>query len=376
MSRIMTKLIVFGEDWGAHASSTQHLIREMQSAYEVIWVNSIGLRKPRLSPADIKRLYRKGTRIFRQLFIQETRVEAPFPIINAPAIPWPGNPIARKINGTLIRKSLEPHLDDADRPILWLSLPSAVDVVGKLNEKAVLYYCGDDFSSLAGVDHAAVSVMEKELVEKADVIVVASDVLAEKFPYEKTHLVHHGVDYDLFSISRPRPGDMPSGKPIAGFYGSIAEWIDQDLICEAADSLPDWDFVIIGSTSVDFSRLTDYSNIHLLGPRAHDELPGYIQHWNAALLPFKQTPQIHACNPLKLREYLASGTPVVTTYFPALKGYEDLVSVAASAKEFIRLIDNAGKFTGRHEAGQRRVVNETWVQRAKQIEALLDPFSH
>ena len=275
-----------------------------------------------------------------------------------------------------MKNSLAPYLDDTDNPILWLSLPSAVDILGKLGEKAVLYYCGDDFSSLAGVDHAAVSVMEKELAEKADLIVVASDVLAKKFPPEKTHIVHHGVDYDLFSSPMPRPADMPSGRPIAGFYGSIAEWIDQDLLCESADRLTDWDFVIIGTANVDFSELTRRSNIHLLGPRAHNELPGYIQHWNSALLPFKQTPQIHACNPLKLREYLASGTPVVTTYFPALKGYEDLINVAHSAQDFIRAIEETKEFKGRHEAGQSRVAKETWFNRAEAVEVLLKKLSN
>ena len=368
----MTKLIVFGEDWGAHPSSTQHLIKALQSRYEVVWVNSIGLRRPRLSRTDIKRIFRKGTRIFKHLALKKPGIEAPFPVLNVPAIPWPGNSAARKANGVLIRKSLQPYLADNDRPILWLSLPSAIDVIGKLDEKATLYYCGDDFSSLAGVDHAAVSEMEKELSERADLIVVASDVLAEKFPPGKTHVVHHGVDYNLFSRPQPRPSDMPSGKPIAGFYGSIAEWFDQDLICEAANRLPGWDFVIIGPTSVGFSRLVDHGNIHMLGPRAHNELPGYIQHWSVAMLPFRQTPQIHACNPLKLREYLASGTPVVTTYFPALHGYEDLVSIGTSTEGFIRAIEDSRNLEGRHEIGQRRVANETWSQRANKINELLE----
>lgn len=92
----MTKLIVFGEDWGAHPSSTQHLIKNLQSRYEIIWINSIGMRKPRLTPMDIKRLFRKGARILHQLTVEESRIETPFPVINAPAIPLPASSVAQR----------------------------------------------------------------------------------------------------------------------------------------------------------------------------------------------------------------------------------------------------------------------------------------
>lgn len=198
----------------------------------------------------------------------------------------------------------------------------------------------------------------------------------KNFHQRRRHVVLHGVDYELFATPQPRPIDLPFGKPIAGFYGLIAEWIDQDLICESAENLPNWNFVLIGPSRVDFSKLENHDNIHLLGPRAHTQLPGYIQHWHTALLPFRQTPQIHACNPLKLREYLASGTPVVTTYFPALQGYEDLVSIVTGTKDFIRAIESTRDLEeGRNEIGQSRMVCESWLERADEINALLETLS-
>lgn len=370
----MKKLIVFGEDWGAHPSSTQYLISGLQPCYDVVWVNSIGLRRPRLSSADIKRILGKGGKILKQLADHEGTPEAPFPVINAAAIPWPGSPMARRINGALIRKSLRPFLDSKRHPLLWISLPSAVDVIGRLDERAVVYYCGDDFSSLAGVDHEAVEAMEKELVQKADLIIAASEVLAGKFPAGKTHIIQHGVDFELFSAPQPRPSDLPDGKPIAGFYGSIAEWVDLELIGEAARALPEWDFVIIGPARVDFTSLTGFDNIHFLGPRPHDRLPGYVQHWKAALLPFRLNGQIEACNPLKLREYLASGAHVVTTGFPALKGYEDVLRIATSVEEFVTAIEECGSMEGKNDEGMLRVAGEGWSDRVRDLEALLEPL--
>jgi len=228
------------------------------------------------------------------------------------------------------------------KPILWLSLPTASDLVGKLGEQATVYYCGDDFSALAGVDHLTVSAREQELKEKADRIITASERLAERFPAPKTRLLPHGVDYRLFSTPSPRANDLPAdGKPVAGFYGSISEWLDLDLLVAVIKRMPHWNFILIGQAVVDTSALKALENVYLMGPRPHHELPGYSQHWNTSLLPFKNNAQIQACNPLKLSEYLAAGKPVVSTPFPALKPYQDLISIADSIDSMIEAIENS-----------------------------------
>ena len=49
-------LVAFGEDWGRHPSSTQHLIKRIGVDRQVLWVNSIGLRRPQLTFADLNRV--------------------------------------------------------------------------------------------------------------------------------------------------------------------------------------------------------------------------------------------------------------------------------------------------------------------------------
>lgn len=342
----MDQLIVFGEDWGSHPSSTQHIMKHLQAQYELVWVNSIGLRRPTLTIRDGKRLIAKTQSMLKK----PTQTTKPvnnvnFPVVEPKVIPWPSSSVARKVNGILLKKLLSPFTSNDKRPILWTSLPSAVDVVGKLNEKAVIYYCGDDFSSLAGVDHSAVAAMEKELVKKADLIIVASQELAKKFPAMKTAVLEHGVDFEDFStaskLTNTRPHDLSVGRPIVGFYGSIADWIDVTLIKSVADLLPDWDFVLIGSVQTDISIIRNTPNIKFLGPKAHSELPGYVAHWQVSWLPFRQCGQIDACNPLKLREYLALGKPIVSAEFPALTPYKHLVNTATSPEDFALAIEQA-----------------------------------
>ncbi|MCV6589945.1 MAG: glycosyltransferase [Marinobacterium sp.] len=366
------QMIVFGEDWGAHPSSTQHLIRQIQQQYEIFWVNSIGLRRPRLNMHDLQR----GARKLWQM------VQRPQPAIsttNSPrlvaprALPLPGSQLARQLNGYLLQNCLQPLLNRQQRPLLWTSLPSAVDVVGRLNEQAVIYYCGDDFSSLDGVDHKQISAMETELAQRADLILAASPAIAQRFDADKTRLLSHGVDYELFSTPAARPADLQQTcGPVVGFYGSLANWLDQSLLVAAARALPGWTFMLIGEARTDITALQAEPNIVLMGPRPHHQLPGYIQHWDVALLPFCDNNQIQACNPLKLREYMAAGTPIVSTRFPALNGYTDLLRIGHTQQSFINALRHARAEGNRYrERRQQRVANESWQAKGNELHALL-----
>ncbi|PHS79030.1 MAG: glycosyl transferase [Rhodospirillaceae bacterium] len=366
-------LVVFGEDWGAHPSSTQHIIRCLMDERDIVWVNSIGLRRPKITMSDMGRVFKKGlSALSSNKGIQETAT--PQAVVSPLVIPVPQNTFERNFNrislGPKIRQALLKLTDE--RPILWTSLPTAVDLLGCSHERAVVYYCGDDFSGLAGVDHSHVTQAEERLVERADLIFAASKSLADKFPKSKTIYLPHGVDVDLFSTPSPRPADLPKDHPVAGFYGSISDWLDVELLGQVAQALPEWRFVFIGDIRTDVSKLMCMDNVKFLGPKPHHELPGYAQNWSVSLLPFRDNAQIRACNPLKLREYLSTGSPIVSTNFPALDDYRDLISVEDEPLAFAQAISNVLKHPDtKHTKRYECVANESWKDRAQAVSSLL-----
>ncbi|KXF83509.1 glycosyltransferase family protein [Enterovibrio coralii] len=368
-------LIVFGEDWGGLPSSTQHLVRFLAQDRKVIWVNSIGLRRPTLSLHDVQRAWRKltATKIAEPT---QSNVSTPdnFTIVNPTTLPAPQTVLGRKIAANMLKKQLRPIIQSANLndPILWTSLPTAIDVAELLDTSSLVYYCGDDFGSLAGVDHSTVVRREEELVAKADLILAASEKLQAKFPKDRTQLLPHGVDYALFSSPTSRALDLPSpDKPVAGFYGSLSEWLDYDLLEQVIQSLPNWQFVFIGNTCDRADQMRRFENALFLGPKPHHQLPQYSQHWTASLLPFKNNAQINACNPLKLREYLAAGRPVISTPFPALESYREFVSVVNDAEQFVEALNNA--VDRQPNAEQQHVLaNQTWQSRAEQLDRWLE----
>jgi glycosyltransferase involved in cell wall biosynthesis len=371
---VTAPLLVFGEDWGRHPSSTQHLVTQLAHDRHVVWVDSIGLRRPRLDVADLRRVLGKVGRMVRR--------PPPGPAAAMPegltrvsprAVSWPGSPVAAQFNRHALGRQLEGVLcrERLSRPILWTSLPTAAPLLGRLGERRVVYYCGDDFGALAGVDHGPVTALERTLAARADLILAASPLLAEKFPGDRTVVVPHGVDHALFSTSRERPDDLPAG-PVAGFYGSLSAWIDVELLAAAADALPAWQFVLVGEVRTDVSALVSRPNVRLMGPRTHGELPAYAQHWDVSLLPFRDCPQITACNPLKLREYLAAGSHIATTDFPALDPYRSVLAVRRPDETLAATILRAATDGPRRAERQAAVAGETWTRRASDVAALLD----
>lgn len=367
-----TDLVVFGEDWGRHPSSTQHLVKRLAERRRVVWVNSIGLRRPRANLGDIKRVVDKLARRRAGGPSTLARPES-LSIVPPLAVSWPGSRLAAWTNRRTLAWQVRRALDRRGmrRPILWTSLPTAATLVGALDERAVVYYCGDDFSALSGVDHAPVAALEQELVEAADLIVAASPELAARFPAGRTLLLPHGADITHFGRPVPIAQDLRRGRPVAGFYGSISDWLDVPLLAHTARGLPDWDFLLIGEVRTNVDLLRGLPNVRLVGPRDHGDLPSYVQHWQVSLLPFRDTPQIRACNPLKLREYLAAGTPIVSTPFPALRPYLGLVEVAPSASGFAAAIRNAAADTRRNVYRRSAVRGESWEQRAAELDQAL-----
>ncbi|WP_028021824.1 glycosyltransferase [Enterovibrio calviensis] len=376
-------LIVFGEDWGGLPSSTQHLICRLSQDRKVVWVNSIGLRRPTFTLNDCKRAWHKltasgqssnGSPVDASHQSQKTTQPENLTVVNPSTLPAPRSTWGRKLAASMLRKQLVPIIEHAKlyNPIMWTSLPTAVDVSDQLGASSLVYYCGDDFSSLAGVDHNTVAQREKDLVQKADLILAASETLYTRFSNRHTKLLPHGVDYDLFSTPAQRAQDLPdNGKPTAGFYGSLSDWLDYDLLNQTILSMPEWNFVFIGKPCDAALSLKQHANVTLLGPKPHHELPGYSQHWSASLLPFVDNAQIRACNPLKLREYLAAGRPVISTPFPAVDEYRSYVSVVHTASEMAEALNTAAN-TKPNPQQQTAVSMHTWDARAKTLNAWLD----
>jgi glycosyltransferase involved in cell wall biosynthesis len=371
-------IICFSNDWDGDPLSKKHIALRLAQKNRVLWVNSTGNRNPTATVRDLRRAWKK----LRQFVGGCRPVAKNISVFSPLVIPFHGNRAARWMNRHLLRWSLRRAARRLgfQNPITWTFVPSSADVVGTLGERLIIYHCVDEFSKFTGADETAILQMERELMEKADMVVVSSSRLYEtKHRYNpNTFLVTHGVDVAHFRNACLPASETPSDcaelkGPVIGFFGLIADWVDLDVVRYLATARPEWSFLLIGEVQTDTSALRDLSNVHLVGRRSYQSLPAYCKAFDVAILPFVVNELTTAANPLKLREYLAAGLPVVATPLPEVLKLNSLVRMARTPGEFLHQIEallREGK-RGPNPAVSALMDLESWDQKVDDLSDMI-----
>jgi len=221
--------------------------------------------------------------------------------------------------------------------------PVAQDLRKKLGGK-IVFDCMDDHSGFS-TNSAHVSQIEKILIEKSDLVLASSNILEEKARVinSNTIQIKNGTEFKHFAIPIHNGQlDHLRNRPIIGYYGAISDWFDMQLMAYCALQRPDWNFVLIGSTfGADLQPIEGLRNVHLLGEKSYQELPGYLAYFDLCTIPFKIVPLTLATNPVKFYEYLSAGKPVVSVDLPELGAYHEDCYLAGNADEFVAQLDRA-----------------------------------
>jgi glycosyltransferase involved in cell wall biosynthesis len=267
-------------------------------------------------------------------------------------------------------------------PIVLVFIPTAVDVIGHLNERGVVYYCIDEMTGYGYVDKIQLLDLEERLLAKSDCVIASAAKLADakRRVNDNTFYVPHGVDWALFRSALEKELEIPEDiagikKPIIGFYGYISEdWIDLDLLKKMAELRPNWSIVLIGKSAMDVNSLTVQRNIHFLGVKLFEDLPKYSRMFDAAIIPFKINELTLNSNPLKLLEYLAAGKPVVSVDIPEVAEYKDMVKVATTPDGFVKAVEQFLKEDSLEDMYKRSdyVRSGSWNSRMETISQLID----
>ena len=376
-------IVCIASSWDYDPTSKHQIMKILARRNMVVWVNHHGTRRPKATIADCRAVGSVLRRVARGVQHVNHNMVQVTPVVIPGASAAACRTFNRRMLVSCIRRGLRALRGARQRPIqVWSFAPDVPYLVGALGEERFVYYCVDEFSEFEGVDRRRIQSVEVELLESADVVIASSERLQQsKSPIRPDiALVRHGVDYDHFATawrtSLETPTDLADiAQPIFGFFGLIHHWIDRALLAEVARLRPSYSFVLIGECADDVAMLESRPNVHLLGRRPYAALPAYCRAFTAGLMPFARTKLTEHVNPIKMREYLAAGLPVISTPLPEARLYPQAVTVVDTPEQFAEACDREVRRAGTDRTATIAglVASESWVSVVERLSEIVGP---
>jgi glycosyltransferase involved in cell wall biosynthesis len=368
-------ILCFSHDWSGDPLSKTHLMRLLARDNRVLWVNSIGYRTPTASKADVTRAFRKLAAAAAPV----REVERNIFVLNPLAVPAYGRPRVRDLNRALLRLQVRRAMRRLGfrRPINWIFNPAAAVVARAFDEDLLIYQCVDEYTAFSGVSSQSLAELETKLLKESDLVIVSADLLyRSKAAYNPhTYIVRHGVDFEHFRKALDPATVVPEEvsslpRPVIGFFGLIADWVDLELIAHVAEQFPEGSVVMLGKATTDLAAVERLPNVHALGRKTYESLPAYCKGFDVALMPFRINELTLNANPLKVREYLAAGLPVVSTAIPEVE-HLGLCRIGRDRDGFVREVRGALRDPGPSPERSEAVRGESWGARLDEIRSLV-----
>lgn len=371
-------------DWQTDLWTNQHhLMSRLARDNDVLFIESLGLRRPQLAGRDLRRILRRLKRgLAPPRELDGVRVLSPL------VLPLHSNAAIRRLNQRLLRRAVAKATRGMGQPILWGYVPQAEALLEPLDPELVVYHCVDDIAAQERIDTASFEAAERRFAARADLVLASAPALAERMSKLSSNVLFapNVADTDLFSAAlEPGTVDAALGKlsqPRIVFTGAVVSTkLDFDLIAGLARLRPDWSIVLVGPVGpgqpdVDVSPLEAEPNVHLLGGRRYEQLPTVLRGADAAIIPYAVNQLTRSVFPMKVYEYLAAGLPVGSTRLPSLAGI-DGISFASTAAEMAECLAAELEEDSPERRRERSALAErhSWKARLAEIDAALEQLS-
>jgi len=366
-------------------TNKQHVAQELaRRGHRVLYVDSLGLRRPSATGGDLRRIMRRLFRALRPPRAVRDRLWVWSPVV----IPLQRFAAVRWINKALLSAGLFIWctLLRVRRQLLWTYNPMTTRLFPSGAFDKVVYHCVDEIKAQPGMPSQSIEEAEAELLKTADLCFVTTEHLLQtrRALNPNTHYFPNVADFEHFARARAPSTMIPVDlvllpQPRIGFVGAISGYkLDVALLKKLSQTHPEWSIVLIGQVGegdpwTDLAPLRSLRNIRLLGPRKYAELPAYLKGFDVAMLPSALNPYTQGMFPMKFFEYLAAGCPVVSTDLPALQSYAGVATLAKTHDEFVAAIESILRGHAPELGARLGVAREhTYERRTERMMALVE----
>jgi glycosyltransferase involved in cell wall biosynthesis len=291
----------------------------------------------------------------------------------------PLKPVPRRLGsiadrGLLAQVRLVARTIGFSRPTLWINDVTYAPLIERTGWPS-LYDVTDDWLLAPFPPREIERLLRLDALALAganQVVVCSPSLVASRGAERAVTLIPNGVDVEHFRRPQPRPADLPP-EPTAVYVGTLHEArLDVELVAETAHDLPHLQVVLVGPDALaakSQALLSTQPNVHVLGPRPYEDVPGYLQHADVVIVPHVVTPFTESLDPIKAYECRAIDTPTVAT---PVGGFRDLHSPiwVVEPRLFTRRVrDLLVEGERPHERGPLEEIS--WSRRANAFEATL-----
>jgi glycosyltransferase involved in cell wall biosynthesis len=308
---------------------------------------------------------------------------------------WPGfrRRWQQRLNAGLVsravNRALGPRRSD-ERRVAVATVPVAADLVGRVEVDRWVYYCPDDFSVWPGLDGDVMREVEPRLVGRVDGLVAVSETLQSRLAGmgRSAELLTHGIDLSRWSSASGERGAQgersgvgevagllrAAARPLVLFWGLIDSRLDIEWCRALAGALRNRGaFVLLGPQQSPDRALSALPEVVMPGAVVHEALPGLAAMADVLVMPYADLPVTRAMQPLKFKEYLATGKPVVARDLPATRAWGDTADLVDTASQFVtRVLLRAERGIPVEQSNaRRRLAHESWDEKARVFEAIL-----
>lgn len=362
-------------------------MRRLLARYPITWVNTIGTRRPQFDLATVRRGLEKVKQWFRRADTQEAPLPPGLRVVNPRMWPWFGSALDRRLNQELLARQLTPILHTSPPPVVAVTtIPIVADLMEVLPVSRWVYYCVDDFGVWPGLDRRPLQRMERQVIARADVLIAVSQTLQRKLTQmgREAQLLTHGVDVDFWHAegdSAALPQLDVLAPPLIVFWGVIDRRMDTSFVARLAGELGQGTIVLVGPEADPDPVLKTLSRVACLPSMSLEQLPALARRAAVLIMPYADLPVTRAMQPLKLKEYLATGKPAVVRALPSTREWADAADLVASPAEFARIVRlrlETGLPSPQAQA-RARLAEESWETKARQLEQAIwarEPNAH
>jgi glycosyltransferase involved in cell wall biosynthesis len=381
-----TIICIASIDWAFNWQLPQEVVSAFAaSGNHVLFVENTGVRRPSLK--DASRLRARFLN-WRHADHGIRTVAEGLDVFSPLLVPLPYSRIAGFINARVFARAVRRWLANNRRGplivITFLPTPLARGVIRLLDPALVVYYCADRFAeSSPGARRLHHS--ERALFGEADLVLTTSRSLQAAAVKVSSHaeLLTCGVRSAEFAQARQSGDAAPAvfrdlARPVIGFAGSLRNELDLAMLSDVVELAPEMNFVLAGPVSSDLRRLSSRPNVRLVGGLSHQEVMHYLAHFDVGTLPYALNAFTAALMPMKLKEYLAAGLPVVSTPIPEVCHFAEqhpgVVDFAKDAPTFVAALRAAVGANGTEAIAHRMEIARSydWSEQMSRMSEMME----